>query len=81
MADLMGPSGPNACEAMNLQLYCQTVKLRQNQHGKEMKLKRKGLCSSLHPILSSVDSLELYIAHIYSKTTNLFSLPVAHTHI
>lgn len=50
MADLMGPSGPNACEAMNMQLYCQKVMLRQNQHGKEMKLKGKGFCSSLHPI-------------------------------
>lgn len=39
MADLMGPSGPDAYEAMNLQLYCQTVMLRQNQCGKEIKLK------------------------------------------
>lgn len=28
MADLMGPSGPNVCKAMNLQLYCQKVMLR-----------------------------------------------------
>lgn len=75
MADLMGPSGPNACEAMNLQLYCQTVMLRQNQHGKDRKLKREGFCSSLHPILSSFDSIELHVACIYSKTTNSFSPP------
>lgn len=39
MPDLMGPSGPGAYEAVNLQLYCHTVMLRQNWRGKEMKLK------------------------------------------
>jgi len=58
---------------MNLHLYCQTVMLRQNQHGKEMKLKRKGFYSSLHPVLTFVDSTELHITSIYSKTTNSFS--------
>lgn len=75
MADLKGPSGPNACEAMNPQLYCQTAMLRQNQLGKEMKLKRKGFCSSLHPTLSSVDRIKLYVACTYFKATNTFSLP------
>lgn len=36
-AALRGLSGPSSCEDMNLQLYHQTVMLRQNQHGKEIK--------------------------------------------